>query len=33
MIMPRDLPPNSYLDDPAENIDRADAAESQRTLA
>jgi hypothetical protein len=33
MIIPRDLPPGSYLDDPAENIDRADAAESQRTLA
>jgi hypothetical protein len=33
MINPRYLPPDSYIDDPAENIDLADAAESQRTLA
>jgi hypothetical protein len=33
MIRPRYFPPDSYIDDPAENLDHADAAESQRTLA
>lgn len=33
MIMPQNLPPNSYIDDPAANLDHADAAKSQRDLA
>jgi hypothetical protein len=32
MIMPRHMPPDAYFDDPAEKIDRADQAESQRKL-
>ena len=33
MIMPRHLPPNSYFDDPAANLDHADRAASEQTLA
>ena len=33
MIRPRYLPPDSYIDDPAVNLDHADGAESQRTMA
>ena len=32
MIMPRLAPPGSYVDDPADTIDRADRAESDHTL-
>ncbi len=33
MIMPRIAPPGSYIDDPAEKLDRTDHAESARNLA
>jgi len=32
MIMPRNMPPDAYMDDPAETIDRADHAESEEKL-
>jgi hypothetical protein len=32
MIKPLYLPPNSYVDDPSERIDRADQADSQQKL-
>jgi hypothetical protein len=32
MIMPRNMPPDAYMDDPAETIDRADQAESEEKL-
>jgi hypothetical protein len=32
MIRPRYLPPHAYFDDPAEKIDQADRAESERKL-
>jgi len=33
MIMPRHMPPDAYFDDPADKLDRADRAESDRNLA
>ena len=32
MIMPRNMPPDAYMDDPAETIDRVDQAESEEKL-
>ncbi len=32
MIMPRKMPPNAYLDDPADKLDRTEQAESEKKL-